>query len=92
MASEILHETSSSANDDHIPSSDRCEAGAFNIPIAQWPATAQDESPDVLSVSENLVDQLNSALTGNDFDTLSQLFLENSYLRDHLGLTWEFEL
>ncbi|KAJ5175079.1 uncharacterized protein N7482_000956 [Penicillium canariense] len=73
-----------------LPSRDRVEPGSCNIALGTFPETnvAAPEDPD--KIATGIVDRLNNALEKKDADAVSQLFLENSYWRDHLCLSWDF--
>jgi hypothetical protein len=71
-------------------SKDRCEPGSVNIPLCKWPKTAESTAPDAASVASKIVESINSALKSNDTKAIAELFLEDGYWRDHLGLSWEF--
>lgn len=73
-----------------LPSRERVEPGSCNIPLGNFPATntAAPKNPDQIATA--VVEQLNKALEKEDTATVAQLFLENSYWRDHLCLSWDF--
>lgn len=74
-----------------IPPSNIIEAGSVNIPLAEFPPTASlDHSSSAADIASKLVGDFNQALTQKDVPALSQLFLQNSYWRDHLALSWDF--
>ncbi|KAI0198077.1 hypothetical protein F4808DRAFT_452184 [Astrocystis sublimbata] len=74
-----------------IPSCERGVPGSVNIPIAPWPATATDyKTADANAVSTEIIDSLNQLLERTDYEALANLFIDNGYWRDHLGLTWDF--
>lgn len=70
-------------------SKDRCEPGSVNIPLCQWPATAATTSPDADSIASKVVDSFNAALSKGDTQAIANLFLDDGYWRDHLGVTWD---
>jgi hypothetical protein len=72
------------------PSRERVEPGSFNIPLGTFPQTCSStpESPD--KIASSLIEQLNSALDKKDSSAVSELFIENSYWRDHLCFSWDF--
>lgn len=72
-----------------VPSSQRCEPGSVNIPVADWPPTAQDKSVDADAVATQLINSFNKAITNKDYGALADLFHESSYWRDHLALSWD---
>jgi hypothetical protein len=74
----------------HLPSHERVEPGSVNIPVGKFPATysTAPENPD--QIASDIVDRLNDALVKDERQTLSGLFLDNSYWRDHLCFSWDF--
>ncbi|KAJ5610687.1 hypothetical protein N7510_007406 [Penicillium lagena] len=74
----------------HLPSQERVEPGSVNIPLGKFPPTCSTtpENPD--QIAGGIVDRLNDALAKKERQTLSDLFLENSYWRDHLCFSWDF--
>lgn len=76
-----------------VPSSQRCEPGSVNIPIAKWPQSAVDGPVDALAVTKDIISKLNSYLAAapskEAAEALASLFLDGSYLRDHLALSWD---
>lgn len=72
-----------------VASRDRVEPGSFNIPLGTFPqSSTAPENPDKVAVE--VIDQLNAALAKKNAESLAGLFLENSYWRDHLCLSWDF--
>jgi hypothetical protein len=71
-------------------SKDRCEPGSVNIPLCNWPKTAESTSADPDSIATKVVDAFNSGLKNDDTKAIAELFLDDGYWRDHLGLSWEF--
>lgn len=76
-----------------LPSSQRCEPGSINPPIAKWPKSAVDGPVDAVAVANEIITSFNSYL---GYDTskkaaasIALLFLEESYWRDHLALSWD---
>lgn len=73
----------------HLPSRERVEPGSHNIPLGKFPET--NIAPgDPNEIATEIVTQLSRALREKDASAISQLFLENSYWRDHLCLSWDF--
>lgn len=72
-----------------IPSHERPEPGSVNIPIGAYPGTAISKDVDAGAVAEKIVHSFNSALSQKDYDAIVNLFLKDSYFRDHLALTWK---
>lgn len=73
-----------------LPSSQRVVPGSVDIPIASWPVTAKDETADAPAEASRIVDSLNESLSRKEHTAVADLFVENGYWRDHLGLTWDF--
>ena len=74
-----------------IPSHMRPAPGSVNIHVAKFPsATKSVSAADPAAVASSLVTSFNQALDKNDFTTLSHLFIDNGYWRDHLAVTWAF--
>jgi hypothetical protein len=74
---------------DH-PSKDRIEPGSFNVPVGKFPQTASSTSVDAAKVASEVIDRLNNALKQKNYKAVSDLFLEDAYWRDHLGLSWDY--
>jgi hypothetical protein len=73
-----------------IPSHERPEPGSINIPLGKFPETSSTTPPDPSTIASKTITSLNTALTDPNKSALKTLFLENSYWRDHLALTWDF--
>lgn len=73
-----------------LPSRNRVEPGSINIPLGKLPATATSTSENPTKVAATLIQQLNDALAIKDSSALKTLFIENSYWRDHLVVSWDF--
>ncbi|CAN8105312.1 unnamed protein product [Discula destructiva] len=79
-----------------LPSSQRCEPGSVNPPLAKWPTSATDGPVDaaaivqgvIQSLSDNL-HKLSTSCTPESAKTAASLFVEDGYWRDHLALSWE---
>lgn len=76
-----------------VPSSQRCEPGSVNIPIAKWPRSAVDGPVDALAVTKDVISKLNSHLatapSKEAAEGVASLFLDECYWRDHLALSWD---
>lgn len=78
-----------------VPSSQRCEPGSINIPIAKWPKPVTDGPLDPLAVANDIVSHFNSYLRKAPSNEAAQgvasLFLSDEccYWRDHLALSWD---
>lgn len=75
-----------------VPSFMRTVPGSINIPVAKFPSPPKSVSISIKpqEVAANVVKSFNRALLRNDYSTLSTLFQEDGYWRDHLALSWKF--
>src|ERR1700761_2034700 len=71
-------------------SKDRCEPGSVNIPLCHWPKTARSPPADPDAIASKAIDDINTALKNDDTKAIAELFLEDGYWRDHLGLSWDY--
>ncbi|KAJ6095534.1 hypothetical protein N7486_006280 [Penicillium sp. IBT 16267x] len=73
-----------------LPSRYRVEPGSCDIPIGVLPktSTTTPEKPEIIASS--LIEKVNSSIAKKDGAALASLFIDNSYWRDHLCLSWEF--
>lgn len=78
------------ADQSSLPSRDRVEPGSYNIPLGHFPATNSSAPEDPDKIATALVEKLNSSLASRDNHALSELFIENSYWRDHLCFSWDY--
>jgi hypothetical protein len=74
-----------------LPSKDRIEPSSFHVPVGKFPQTASSTSIDAAKVASEVIDRLNNALSQKNYKAVSDLFLEDGYWRDHLGLSWDFQ-
>lgn len=79
-----------------IPSSQRCEPGSVNLPIAKWPITTKEGPVDAESTAKELVSAINSYLakasSKEAAEGVASLFLDDDcYWRDHLALSWDLK-
>ncbi|KAL2839267.1 hypothetical protein BJY01DRAFT_257784 [Aspergillus pseudoustus] len=65
------------------------EPGSINIAVGQIPAADIVEVKNVREVAAEIVGILNHRLRHRDTEGISSLFYEDSYWRDHLGLSWD---
>ncbi|KAI0021591.1 hypothetical protein F4780DRAFT_270744 [Xylariomycetidae sp. FL0641] len=79
------------ASTGQVPSSQRVVPGSVNIPIANWPHTqdVNEQTIDAITVSAKIIDTFNQALERKDYKAVADLFLEDGYWRDHLGMSWD---
>ncbi|KAJ4387398.1 hypothetical protein N0V93_007989 [Gnomoniopsis smithogilvyi] len=78
-----------------LPSSQRCEPGSINPPIADWPKSATDGPVDAVAVTKDIIAAFNSHLgkapSKQAAEGIGSLFSEDSYWRDHLALSWDLK-
>lgn len=60
-----------------------------NIPVHKFPSAGSSPS-DPAGIASEIVKSINDALSKDDVIALANLFLDDSYWRDHLTLSWEF--
>jgi hypothetical protein len=73
-----------------VPSSNRVEPGSVNLPIADLSSVPTSEPVDVEGAAAEWTSAFNKAIQSSSYSGLSDLFLQESYWRDHLGLAWDF--
>jgi hypothetical protein len=73
-----------------VPSADRVEPGSFRLQTANLPTVPTSKPTDVDSIALTWVNSFNKVLTVPELATIPQLFLEESYWRDQLCLSWDF--
>lgn len=73
-----------------VLSQERPEPGSVNIPLGKFPPASARVPDDPDKIATGIIDELNSALAKKDPQGVSQLFIEDSYWRDHLCFTWDF--
>lgn len=78
-----------------LPSSQRCEPGSINPPIAKWPQSATDGPIDAVAITRDIIATFNSHLghapSKQAAESIGSLFLEESFWRDHLTLSWDLQ-
>jgi hypothetical protein len=72
-----------------FPPDNRVEPGSFVVPPRPFPPSVRSVSVDAGKVAADTVRAVNDALRGMEYATLTSLFLEDGYWRDHLCLAWE---
>lgn len=72
----------------NTPSSQRLEPGSFNIQAEPWPAGTSNGTADAAATAATITNSINQALASQDLKSLSALFAENGYWRDHLAISW----
>lgn len=73
-----------------VPSYNRVEPGSVNLPIADLSDVPTSEPVEIESAAAEWTDAFNKVIQSGNYSELSDLFLEESYWRDHLGLAWDF--
>lgn len=73
-----------------LPSRYRVEPGSCDIPIGVLPKTSTIAPEKPENIASSLIEKVNSSIAKKDAAALASLFIENSYWRDHLCLSWEF--
>jgi hypothetical protein len=66
------------------------EPGSFRLPTARFPIVPSSKPTDVDSIAEAWVKSFNKVLNNPKLATIPELFLEESYWRDQLCLSWDF--
>ena len=72
-----------------VPSYMRVTPGSVNIPVATFPKIRSDPS-DPKSIAIDWAKSFNGALAKGDPKNIASFFLEDSYWRDHLALSWDY--
>ncbi|GKZ25237.1 hypothetical protein AbraIFM66951_003476 [Aspergillus brasiliensis] len=72
-----------------MPSKD-ITTGSVNVPIGTFPQTCSSTDANADQIASQIVEKINTALSKGDVQSLSDLFLEDAFWRDHLCLTWDF--
>ncbi|KAK5072723.1 hypothetical protein LTR64_004804 [Lithohypha guttulata] len=73
-----------------VPHFNRSEPGSVNLALATFPKATKEKPEDVDNIAQTLIDKFNAALSSQDTQAILDLFLEDCYWRDHLGLSWNF--
>lgn len=75
-----------------VASSERVVPGSVNVSVAPWPVTPKidPEATDATAISSRIIDSFNQSLGKKDYKAIGDLFVDNGYWRDRLGLTWDF--
>ncbi|KAI0429563.1 hypothetical protein F5Y09DRAFT_310063 [Xylaria sp. FL1042] len=74
-----------------VPSSERAVPGSTNLTVAPWPETSNIDgnATDASTISSKIIDSFNQSLQKHDYKAIADLFVDDGYWRDHLGLTWD---
>lgn len=73
-----------------VPSADRVEPGSFRLTTATLPTVPASKPTDVTNIASTWVNSFNKVLNTPKLATIPELFLEESYWRDQLCLSWDF--
>ncbi|KAI9649960.1 hypothetical protein NHQ30_002545 [Ciborinia camelliae] len=73
-----------------VPSSQRVEPGSFQLRLANLPISTAEKTTDATKVASDFIDRFNQVIESADAASLSTLFVEESYWRDQLCLSWDF--
>lgn len=73
-----------------IPSSERVQPGSFQLKFAKLPESAAPVSIDTIKVAADFIERFNKVIPSADIASLSSIFIEESYWRDQLCLSWDF--
>jgi hypothetical protein len=71
-----------------IASSQRVEPGSVDIPVIDFQRIKNVKPHEVEKATEEWVESFNKIIQSGSFADLKDLFLENSYWRDHYCLSW----
>jgi hypothetical protein len=71
-----------------VPSFQRIEAGSFNIPVHKFPSAGSSPS-DPAGIVDEVLKNINDALSNADVIALANLFNDDCYWKDHLALSWD---
>lgn len=73
-----------------VPSYNRVEPGSERLEAAAYPVSNAPPEKDVHKIVSEWAKSLNTSLSGQNYDSLKQLFLPGSCWRDQLGLSWDY--
>lgn len=73
-----------------VPSYNRLEPGSERLEPAVYPVSNAPPENDVNKTVSEWAKSLNTTLSGQDYDSLKQLFLPGSCWRDQLALSWDY--
>lgn len=72
-----------------VPSAERVEPGSFPLTSAKLPTVQEVDAVDIHDVATNWVESFNKTIGSANLSAISELFLEESYWRDQLCLSWD---
>ncbi|RFU28443.1 hypothetical protein B7463_g7874, partial [Scytalidium lignicola] len=73
-----------------VPSADHVEPGSFSVPPATLPTATIPASTHAPEIVTQWLEKFNGLLTKHDYSSIPDLFLDESYWRDLLCLSWDF--
>jgi hypothetical protein len=73
-----------------VPSADRVEPGSFRLQTANFPTASTSKAVDVDTITALWIESFNKVLRHPELAKIPELFLEESYWRDQLCLSWDF--
>ncbi|RMZ89035.1 hypothetical protein DV736_g3731, partial [Chaetothyriales sp. CBS 134916] len=71
-----------------VPSFQRCEPGSINVPVHTFSGPG-DEPSDPVTIADDVVKSFNHALSAGTAVGIANLFLDDSFWRDHLALSFD---
>jgi hypothetical protein len=75
---------------DMLESANRVEPGSFPLSIAKYPEAGSSKLADADNVATKWVESFNQIIAHPNLAALSDIFLQESYWRDQLCLSWDF--
>lgn len=72
-----------------IPSSQRVVPGSVNIPVVDFQTIKAVKPDEIEKATEEWVNQFNKIIKSGSFSDLKNIFLQDSFWRDHLCLSWD---
>jgi len=72
-----------------IPSSQRVVPGSVNIPVVDFHNIKAVKPDEIEKATEEWVNSFNKIIKTGSFSDLKNIFLPDSYWRDHLCLSWD---
>jgi hypothetical protein len=73
----------------YIPSAERVEPGSFPLVSAKLPTVIETRAVDAEEIASEWVDLFNKTIRSRDLTAIAELFLQESYWRDQLCLSWD---
>ena len=72
-----------------IPSSQRVVPGSVNIPVVDFQKIKFVRPDEIEQATEEWVNSFNKIIKSGSFSDLKNIFLQDSFWRDHLCLSWD---